>query len=59
MTTYVHDKCGGEVEVFDDDFGLCKECGDEGMFIVVTENLHDDCVLVGIPFPSCNRLENF
>ncbi len=58
-TTYIHDKCEGEVEVFDQDYGLCVECGDEGEFIVIEENIFDHRVLVGIPFPSCNRLENF
>lgn len=59
MTTYIHDRCKGEVEIFDTNYGLCTECGDEGEFIIIEENIFDDCVLVGIPFPSCNRLEAF
>jgi ssDNA-binding Zn-finger/Zn-ribbon topoisomerase 1 len=58
MTAHIHDKCEGEVEIFDKDDGLCIECGDEGEFII-EESIFDDRVLVGIPFPTCNRLENF
>ena len=59
MTTYIHDRCEGEVEIFEKDYGLCTECGDEGELIIIEENTFDDRMLVGIPFPSCNRLENF
>jgi len=63
--TYIHDKCKGEIETFPSDdlphceYGLCTVCGDEGLLIVVEENIWDKTVLVAIPLPSCNRLESF
>jgi hypothetical protein len=59
MTTYIHDKCKGEIDILDEGYGMCTECGDEGEFVVIEENIFDDSVLAGIPFPTCNRLENF
>jgi hypothetical protein len=58
MTSYIHDKCQGAVDMLEEGYGMCTECGDEGEIVTVEESL-DDTVTVAIPFPTCNRLENF
>lgn len=55
--TYLHDKCEGEIELIHDNYGLCTTCGDEGQYVSI-EELDDRTIIVSIPQPTCNRLED-
>ncbi len=59
MKTYIHDKCEGAVDVIEQGYGLCTECGDEGEFTATEENEAEGYVLVRIPSPTCNRHSDF
>jgi hypothetical protein len=50
--TYIHDTCNGEVELiypdgcYDDNYGLCTVCGEEGELITVDTDSIQELVLV-------------
>lgn len=58
----IHVTCLGEVELiypegcYDDGYGLCTDCGDEGELIIVDTDTIQNIVFVSISI-RCNRLE--
>lgn len=50
--TYIHDTCGGEVELiypdgcYDDNYGLCTVCGEEGDLTIIDTDSIQKIVLV-------------